>query len=98
MRSSDEQAAAEIARFAREEEVEFLVVGIPHHSDGKENEFAPRVRSFSRKLERATGLPLDFVNEHLTSEEGRRRGVSAAGSDAASAAVILEDFLSERPK
>lgn len=97
-RASDEQAAAEIARFAREEEVDRLVVGLPHHADGNENELAPRVRAFSRKLERATGLPLDFINEHLTSEEGRRRGGSRAGPDAAAAAVILEDFLSARAK
>jgi putative Holliday junction resolvase len=96
-RQSDRAAIASIADFARREEVEGVVVGLPHHADGTENALAPRVRSFARKLEEALSLPVAFVDEHLTSHAAGDRfpGVEI---DAAAAAVLLEDYLSERAR
>ena len=95
-RRNDPRALEEIVAFLREEEVGEIVLGVPCHADGRENEFAARVRSFGRKLEQASGLPVHTVNEHLTTREAESRG-GAGGTDAAAAAVILEDFLSRRP-
>lgn len=94
-RASDRRAIEEIADFAREEEVEGLVVGLPHHADGRENALAPRVRSFARKLSESLALPVAFVDEHLTSRAAAERYPSSE-TDAAAAAVILEDFLAAR--
>jgi putative Holliday junction resolvase len=96
-RNSDRAAIATIVEFARNEEVEAVVVGLPHHGDGRENALAPRVRSFARKLGEALALPVAFVDEHLTSHaaKGRFPGVEI---DAAAAAVLLEDYLSERAR
>ncbi|MGH9441831.1 MAG: Holliday junction resolvase RuvX [Thermoanaerobaculia bacterium] len=94
-RGSDERAVREIVEFLREEEVGEIVLGIPHHADGRENSLAARVRSFGRKLGRAAELPVHTINEHLTTQESRGRDSGLAGPDAAAAAVILEDFLSE---
>lgn len=98
VRKSDEDAIRAIGTFAREEEIGILVIGLPHHADGAENDAAPRVRSFGRKLGDGLNLPVRFVNEHLTSVEANRRDPAGAGLDAASAAVILEDFLSGEPR
>jgi putative Holliday junction resolvase len=95
LRASDRAAIAEIGGFARDEEVEGIVVGLPHHADGRENALAPRVRAFARKLSDGLGLPVEFVNEHLTSRAAADRYPSAE-IDAAAAAVLLEDFLSSR--
>jgi putative Holliday junction resolvase len=94
-RTSDRAVIEEIRVFAREEEAEGIVVGLPHHGDGRENAFAPRVRSFARKLSEALGMPVEFVDEHLTSRAAAERYPSAE-IDAAAAAVLLEDFLSSR--
>lgn len=96
-RRSDRAAIASIVAFARSEEVEGVVVGVPHHGDGRENALAPRVRSFARKLGEALAMAVELRNEHLTSHAARGRfpGVEI---DAAAAAVLLEDFLSERPR
>lgn len=96
-RTSDRAAIEEIAGFARREEVEGLVVGVPHHADGRENALAPRVRSFARKLSESLALPVEFVNEHLTSRAAAERYPSDE-IDAAAAAVLLDDFLSARPR
>jgi putative Holliday junction resolvase len=95
LRTSDRGAIAEIGGFARDEEVEGIVVGLPHHADGRENALAPRVRSFARKLSEALALPVAFVDEHLTSRAAADRYPSAE-IDAAAAAVLLDDFLSTR--
>ncbi len=92
IRKSDRAAIRAIADFARREEVEALVLGLPHHADGRENELAPRVRSFGRKLAEALELPLALVNEHLTSHGARDR-FPGSEIDAAAAAVLLEDYL-----
>ena len=94
-RRSDRAAIASIADFARREEVEALLVGLPHHDDGRENALAPRVRSFARKLGEALELPVAFADEHLTSHAAGSRYPNAE-IDAAAAAVLLEDYLSER--
>jgi len=94
LRKSDARAVEEIIAFAGQEEVGEIVLGVPHHADGRENAFAARARSFGKKLEEASGLPVRTVNEHLTSREAQGRGsAGAAGADAQAAAVILEDYL-----
>ena len=94
-RTSDRAAIEQIVRFAREEEVEGLVVGLPHHADGRENALAPRVRSFAAKLGEALAMPAALVDEHLTSRAAAERYPGAA-IDAAAAAVLLDDFLASR--
>jgi len=79
-------------------------VGLPCHKDGAESETAPLAREFGQELSTRTGLPLRFLNEHLSSQEAERllaqRGVKPkdrkAKLDAAAAAVILQEWLENR--
>ena len=95
---------ARLARLAREEGAQALLVGLPRHKDGQESATAPLARGFGEALRDLTGLPLLFWNEHLTSMEAERllaqRGVKPrdrkAKLDAAAAAVMLEDLLETR--
>jgi putative Holliday junction resolvase len=93
-----------LARLAREEGAQGLLLGLPRHKDGAESATAPAARALGEALAEATALPLRFVDEHLSSAEAERllaqRGVKPkdrkARLDAAAAAVILEGFLAER--
>ena len=93
-----------LARLCREEGVQALCLGLPRHKDGAESATAPAARAFGEALAARTGLPLRFVNEHLSSAEAERllreRGVKAEKRkrllDAAAAAVILGELLEER--
>ncbi len=93
-----------LARLCREEGVQALCLGLPRHKDGAESATAPAARAFGEALAARTGLPLRFVNEHLTSAEAERmlreRGVKPEKRklllDAAAAAVILGELLAER--
>ena len=93
-----------LARLCKEEGVQALAVGLPRHKDGAESATAPAARTFGEALAARTGLPLRFVNEHLSSAEAERllreRGVKPekrkAMLDAAAAAVILSELLENR--
>jgi putative Holliday junction resolvase len=93
-----------LLRLCKAEGVQALCVGLPLHQDGAESATAPAARAFGEALTAATGLPLRFLNEHLSSAEASRllaqRGVKPekrkALLDAAAAAVILQELLEER--
>ena len=44
-----------------------LVVGLPAHMDGTEHELTRLARKFARELEGRFGLPVEFVDERLSS-------------------------------
>ncbi|MDP1832823.1 MAG: Holliday junction resolvase RuvX [Geothrix sp.] len=100
----DERTLDRLARLCKEEGVQALAVGLPRHKDGAESATAPAARAFGEALAARTGLPLRFVNEHLSSAEAERllreRGVKPekrkAMLDAAAAAVILSELLEDR--
>ena len=93
-----------LARLCKEEGVQALAVGLPRHKDGAESATAPAARAFGEDLAARTGLPVRFVNEHLSSAEAERllreHGVKPekrkAMLDAAAAAVILSELLEDR--
>ena len=101
LRQSDAQAAREIARFCREEEVEQIVLGLPRSpEDGAESPFAGRVRSFREKLHALAPAPIEYHEETLTSWEAERalgpRARTKEEIDRQAAAVLLTDYLAER--
>ena len=93
-----------LARLAVEEGAQALVVGLPCHKDGSESATAPLARAFGEALRDRTALPLLFWGEYLSSAEADRllaqRGVKAKDRksrlDAAAAAVILQDLMTDR--
>ena len=68
-----------------------LVVGIPCHPDGAEHENTRRARRFARQLHARFRLPVHEVDERYSTVEAQAAG--ARDLDAASAAIILEQFL-----
>lgn len=72
-----------------------LVVGVPFHPDGAEHDNTRRARRFARQLNGRFHLPVHEVDERYTTTEALAGG--AADVDAASAAIILEQFLHALP-
>ena len=74
-----------------------LVVGVPFHPDGAPHDNTDRARRFGRQLHGRFKLAVHEVDERYTTTEAAR-DVVVGGSrdlDAASAAIILNQFLSE---
>ena len=72
-----------------------LVVGVPFHPDGAEHDNTRRARRFGRQLHGRFRLPVNEVDERYSTTEALAEG--AADVDAASAAVILDQFLRQLP-
>jgi putative holliday junction resolvase len=68
-----------------------LVVGVPFHPDGAAHDNTARARRFARQLHGRFHLVVHEVDERYTTTEAHAQG--AADADAASAAIILEQFL-----
>ena len=69
-----------------------LVVGVPLHPDGAPHDNTERARRFGRQLHGRFKLPVHEVDERYTTTEAASSG--ARDLDAASAAIILNQFLS----
>src|SRR5690349_10986244 len=68
-----------------------LVVGVPFHPDGAPHDNTARAQRFARQLHGRFRLPVHEVDERYTTTEAHAAG--AADVDAASAAIILEQFM-----
>jgi len=86
-----EARLAAIARLVDAWQPDALVVGVPFHPDGAEHDNTRQARAFGRRLRARFALPVHEVDERYTTVEARAAG--AADLDAASAALILEQFL-----
>jgi len=86
---------AAIGRLITEWQPDALVVGVPFHPDGAEHDNTRRARRFARQLHGRFALPVHEVDERYTTVEAIASG--AADVDAASAALILDQFFREHP-
>ncbi len=73
------------------ESIEQIVIGLPVSFDGKEHEFAKKVREFGQQLKQAARKPVVFENEILSSKIAAAH--SANHNDESAAALILQSFL-----
>jgi len=71
-----------------------LVVGMPISLNGEKGGFSDGFNKFVADLEKRSGMPVEYVDERLTSQEADSR---AAGGkidrDAVAAMLILQTFL-----
>ena len=72
-----------------------VVVGVPFHPDGAAHENTARARKFARQLNGRFGLLVFEVDERYSTTEAHAEG--AKDADAASACIILEQFLRSLP-
>jgi putative Holliday junction resolvase len=80
-----------IAKRLQEWQPEALVIGVPYHPDGAPHINTERAKKFGRQLRGRFGLPVFEVDERYSTTEAISLG--ATDRDAASACIILEQFL-----
>jgi putative Holliday junction resolvase len=92
---------SQLTAIARSHGVRRLLLGYPLHMSGREGRQTEFARDFGNRLAEATGLPVDYWDERLTTVEANRvlreSGISlekrAAAVDRLSAVILLESFL-----
>ena len=99
-----ESIIAPLETLIQSRSVEVLVVGLPYTMDGKIGFQAKRIQKFARRLSKALNLPVEFVDERLTSFQAEqmllaeRRSLASCKEliDRKAAAIILQQWLDER--
>jgi len=85
------------------QEADQIIVGVPLATDGRETDRSLKIREFGERIGRASGLPVVYRNEALTTLKAEElmvafnasRKTRAARGDAVAASVILQEFLDE---
>lgn len=80
-----------IAKHIEQWEPEALVVGVPYHPNGAAHANTLQAQKFARQLRARFGLAVFEVDERYSTTEARSQG--AVDIDAASACIILDQFL-----
>jgi putative Holliday junction resolvase len=103
-RQSFQQDVEAIRQMVLERQVQILVVGLPYNMDGSIGFQAKQVQKFARRLAQALNLPLEYVDERLTSFQAEQLMQAATQSpsrnkgliDRKAAAIILQQWLDEQ--
>jgi putative holliday junction resolvase len=95
IRAEGDARFVQVAARLREWQPDALVLGIPTHPDGAAHENTARALRFARQLRGRFGLTVYEVDERYSTTEAHSLG--AKDADAASACIILEQFLRSLP-
>ena len=88
----------------KEKDVELILLGLPLLLSGKDSDTTKQVREFAALLEKNTKLPLELIDERLTSrlamhtlkEAGLNRKERSKHVDEISASIILQGYLDSK--
>ena len=94
----------ELLQIISEQRVDELVMGFPRNMDGTEGPRAELYRDFAKRLEEASGLPVQLWDERRTTIEahailhasGKKMKAHKKNVDAVAASLILEGYLTRR--
>lgn len=103
-RQSFDYDVAQLQRIVQERQVNVLVVGLPYSMNGSVGFQAKQVQRFAERLAKALQLPLEYVDERLTSfeaeqllkAENRSPSRNKGLIDQKAASLILQQWLDER--
>jgi putative holliday junction resolvase len=103
-RSSFPEDIAQLTAIILDRQVEILVLGLPYTMDGKIGSQAKQVQKFAHRVAAVIELPIEYVDERLTSyaaeEMMKAANISVSQNkatiDRIAAAVILQQWLEDR--
>jgi len=105
-RTSFIEDLAQLEGIVREREVQVLVVGLPYSLEGKLGFQAKKVQNYVKRVAAALEIPVEYVDERLTSVEAeemlKAEGISPSKNkaliDRKAACLILQEWLEQRRK
>ena len=94
---------AGIEALIKEWQPDRLIVGLPLHMDGSEQDMTQRAKRFGNQLKGRYNLPVEWMDERLSSDEAERilqqRGAKRSDKkdiDKLAAALILQSWLDQQ--
>ena len=98
-RVDDRTGREALAAVVAEEAPDLILVGDPRHLSGARGEQAREAEAFAERLRARFGLPVELVDERLTTVEASRRARESGARgdlDSLAACVLLEGYLASR--
>ena len=103
-RTNIREDLARLAQLISQKGVSLILMGNPLHMSGREGRQVEYTRDFAERLTAATGVPVEYWDERLTSVQAERvlreSGISiqkrARAVDQLAAVILLESFLDSR--
>ena len=103
-RTSFRQDIEQLQTLVAEREVQVLVVGLPYSMNGSLGFQAREVQKYAQRLSEALALPLEYIDERLTSVQAEEMLKASKISlvqnkeliDRKAASLILQQWLDER--
>ncbi|HYW21605.1 MAG TPA: Holliday junction resolvase RuvX [Nodularia sp. (in: cyanobacteria)] len=103
-RTSFERDVQQVRNLVNERQVQVLVIGLPYSMDGTLGFQARQVQKFGKKLGKALNLPVEYVDERLTSFQAEQLLIAENRSpsrhkgliDRKAASIILQQWLDTR--
>jgi putative Holliday junction resolvase len=103
-RTSFDRDVVQLRELVEQRQVQVLVVGLPYSMDGTLGFQARKVQKFAARLAEALQLPVEYMDERLTSFEAeellkaekRSPSRNKALIDRKAAAIILQQWLDDR--
>jgi putative Holliday junction resolvase len=100
-RTNIREDLARISQLAAGKNVSLILMGNPLHMSGREGRQAEYARDFGERLRAASGIPVEFWDERLTTVAAQRvlreSGISiekrAKAVDRLAAVILLESYL-----
>lgn len=103
-RTSWAEDVRQLKDIIEQREVEILVIGLPYKLDGTLGTQAKQVQKFASKISRSLQIPVEYVDERLTSVEAESQlkaqkkfsSRNKGAIDRRAAAIILQQWLDMR--
>lgn len=103
-RTSFDRDVQQLREWVEQREVKLLVIGLPYASDGTIGLQARQIQKFAKRLAKALQLPVEYIDERLTSveaeefikAENRSPSRNKGLIDRKAAAIILQEWLDNR--
>lgn len=100
-RREEKEDVAYLAALAKEKDAEYILCGLPRNMNGTIGPQAEKVQAFAALLEEASGIPIRFWDERLTTVSMERMLIEADVSrqkrrkviDKLAAVAILQSYL-----
>jgi len=104
VRRSEPEDLKELGSIVRENQVELVLMGLPRMMDGSIDVAARGAQVFGAKVKSATGVPVEYWDERLTTvaaerfliEQGKRRAQRRQDVDKVAATLLLQGYLDYR--
>jgi putative Holliday junction resolvase len=86
----------QVNKLISDQQISKIVIGWPLNMSGEETQKTREVESFKLKVESETGLPVEIIDERLSSQMAEHISGSKKNLDSLAAQILLQNYLDKQ--